>query len=1010
MTGASNEVYALNPSTAKEIAYVPDDPTTHGSEPSAFAIDPVHDTLWVANLAGSIVVINLSSDALVRSYPLADGPRAIAYDADTGFVYAVGYTTGLVTVINSTTLQVVESKAVHGASSVAWDPLSNTLYLTVSVNREVLVVNASSLTVDHTIYPLANGFSPTDSIYDPADGTMVVAGGANIAFINATTNRLLSTNGTLAPGGSRADSLAFNPATNEVYAAPAGRLDGSGVAVLDATTNAYLREISTAGSAPSPIAYAPSTHRLFAFGTTANSTDGVAIIDGANDSILNGSLPLAVHYYSGTYDPNSGLVYVATSDPSNDCGGPGSVTLVDPAPRPSIRGSIPVGAGPRQVGIDPSLHRLFVTNFCSNSVSVINDSSNTVVNLSVPVGQGPEGIAVDPGAHVVYIASLFDHAVWAIKESTLAISYVQGYGNGSSPYALAFDPVDHRLFVALYDRSNISIINTSSGLGLGSWIPVGSVPEALEYDPANGVLYIACSGSSNVTLLNASSLRVVGSVSTDKGPDALALDASAGILYVASYAAGTVDLIATSAEARIPGSLPVSSGPDGLAFAPISNQIDVFDQNNGTVSVLANSPQIASLRADRNSTEPEVPITLVASVVNGTAPFDFGGSTLPPGCVPADSPVVTCSFSRPGTFGWGVNLTDAAGYPAWGNLRVSVLPPPTATAFSASPTALDVGQALILNVTTSGGIPPFTYNYLGLPPGCVNQDYPEVSCAPASTGVFLPTVIVNDSVGGRAETSTRVVVSPVPQILAFAATPSTIYPNSSFALSVITTGGASPLGFAFQGLPAGCPTVDAPTLTCRVTEAEFFVVIASVSDSTGAMASDSLALTVLPFPTLEVSLRAVPGTAHLGEAVTVFANVSGAVDPLSESFAGLPPGCGPHPEGSFVCTPTSVGNYTMSLAVRDGGGRELNRTVLLQVVPTKGTNPQEVAGPVLSIGALAGLAFLALGSGLVGVLATTVWLGRGRRPPPQALVRAHQSEEGESCFTPPPVNSDDSPS
>ena len=66
-------------------------------------------------------------------------------------------------------------------------------------------------------------------------------------------------------------------------------------------------------------------------------------------------------------------------------------------------GTIAVGTSPYGVAYSPSNDRIYVTNFTSNNVSVIN-STNTVV-ATIAVGSGPIGVAYRPLNDRIYISN-----------------------------------------------------------------------------------------------------------------------------------------------------------------------------------------------------------------------------------------------------------------------------------------------------------------------------------------------------------------------------------------------------------------------------------------------------------------------------------------------------------------------------------------------------------------------------------------------------------------------------
>ena len=57
---------------------------------------------------------------------------------------------------------------------------------------------------------------------------------------------------------------------------------------------------------------------------------------------------------------------------------------------------------------------MFVANSGGNSVSVIDTNTNTVID-TIPLGEGPYGIAYDPDNHRMYIANNRDGTVSVIN-------------------------------------------------------------------------------------------------------------------------------------------------------------------------------------------------------------------------------------------------------------------------------------------------------------------------------------------------------------------------------------------------------------------------------------------------------------------------------------------------------------------------------------------------------------------------------------------------------------------
>ena len=66
--------------------------------------------------------------------------------------------------------------------------------------------------------------------------------------------------------------------------------------------------------------------------------------------------------------------------------------------------TIPVGQGPIAIEFNPENNNMYVADFNSGNVSVIDSSSNTI-GETIPVGQGPVAIEFNPENNNMYVAN-----------------------------------------------------------------------------------------------------------------------------------------------------------------------------------------------------------------------------------------------------------------------------------------------------------------------------------------------------------------------------------------------------------------------------------------------------------------------------------------------------------------------------------------------------------------------------------------------------------------------------
>ena len=154
------------------------------------------------------------------------------------------------------------------------------------------------------------------------------------------------------------------------------------------------------GHLPSGLALSPDGTRL----VVANLLDGtVSVIDTTTNTRVTTDIAVGNDPERLAFTPDGSAVYVvnvgsATSPPSV-----ARVSLLNNAVD-----TIPItGAGLAAMGPanTPAAGRLYLTNFGTNAVSIIDTSTNVVLPGTIPVGQSPLDLAVSPDGERVYVAN-----------------------------------------------------------------------------------------------------------------------------------------------------------------------------------------------------------------------------------------------------------------------------------------------------------------------------------------------------------------------------------------------------------------------------------------------------------------------------------------------------------------------------------------------------------------------------------------------------------------------------
>ncbi len=209
---------------------------------------------------------------------------------------------------------------------------------------------------------------------------------------------------------------------------------------------------------------------------------------------------------------------------------------------------------------------------------------------------------------------------------------------------------------------------------------------------------------------------------------------------------------------------------------------------------------------------------------------------------------VTCTPEAAATFLVTASVTDAAGFAVQRTLVVTVNPDPFVTSFQLTPSAIDLGQATTVSVVFTGGTAPFAISYTGLPAGCAGLGTAFATCTARTAGSFLISVAVADLDHQSSSRSAPLIVDPLPSITSFTATASVVPLGGLTTLDLATAGGAGDDSIVYTGLPSGCLTANASTLTCVPAASGSFHVTVNVTDGLGGFATAGLNLTVVPAP------------------------------------------------------------------------------------------------------------------------------------------------------------------
>jgi YVTN family beta-propeller protein len=747
--------------------------------------------------------------------------------------------------------------------------------------------------------------------YDSGNGDIYTASflSNTVSVISTATNAVIAS----VPVGNASD-ITYDSGNGNLYVS---NYWSGNLSVISGATNKAVGSIHVGGY-PYGVRYDGGSGDLY----VENWVNTLLVVsDKSNTIVANVSVGLAPS--AAAYDSINGCVYV-----DND--GSNNVSVINGSTY-KVVANIPVGNGPMDIRFDPGNGDIYTPNWFSNNTTVISGLTNKVI-ANIPVGTEPNGAGYDPGNGDVYVDNWVTSNVSVISGATNKV--VANIAIGAYPWYMAYAPSNGGMYIA--DNGGDSVSEISTLLGLGNTSPyyraigvdgnvsstvlnVGVNPASVGYDHDNGDFYVSNAGSGNVSVISGSTDRVVDTIPAGTYPFGVVYDSSNGDVYVTNAASNNVSIISGLTD-KVVASAQVGSAPLGVAYDSGNGNLFVSNYGGNTVSVVSGSKVVGAITVGTN------PAGVAYDSMNGYI-YVANSATNNLSVISGSTDTVIA------TIGVG-NDPSGVAIDSWnGDVYV--------TNFNSNNVTVVSGTSNQVITSMAVGTQPFNLAFDSANGNVyvTNAGQDTVSVISGTTNKVVNTLNVGKRPQGIAydadqgslyvaDTGSNSTNTILTLLRANATTIASADIGQTLSLSTPILGqGAGEARFNVSESPSSglsCHT-DTPQYrsiltSCAATGSGLYNVTLTVHDSAGYSVQSSLEVVIGALPGV-LAPSASPPSIDVGQNVTFTSAVpTGGVGPYNYSWSGLPTGCSRSTTSAVNCTPPDLGQFNVTVTVKDSNG------------------------------------------------------------------------------------------
>ena len=335
---------------------------------------------------------------------------------------------------------------------------------------------------------------------NPATSVIYVTNSSSVSVIDGINNQITD----VITLGISLGNIAVNINTNMIYVANSN----NSITVIDGASNQI---VATIDNRASQIAVNPDTNRIYAVGRSS-----IIVIDGSNNLVIDNiefkDNPIITAI---TVNPNNNMIYLAGFITKTVLGNGvniGFVSIIDGTNNQHKETITMPLHTITDIAVNPVTNKIYVVSTkliirkktINVIVSVIDGTNNRAIDR-ITLNEGSLGlIAVNPNSNTVYVTDFISESIIVINGSNNQV--IDAVEIKSDRFItiirdIAVNPSTNNVYVLTFLENKATVISGLTNRIIGQ-IPVGDNPFRIAIDKLNSLVYVSNDDSGDITVIN----------------------------------------------------------------------------------------------------------------------------------------------------------------------------------------------------------------------------------------------------------------------------------------------------------------------------------------------------------------------------------------------------------------------------------------------------------------------------------------------------------------------------